>query len=481
MYSPELIDLCIPYKIMSLVRKVLPAALAAVAPEAEIPLLAAEVAEAIEGGLAIKEGFEVIKKGVDVGKAVYSNGRRVVQAVNQRLGAGPDRKAVGVSQAAMRSNSVEPSLAPRPSVSGPGPVARYSAPVTIGTKVRNSGPKITHSPSGGMRVCHRELVTTIAGSVAWDEAHYFELNPGLDHCFPWLSSIAQNFQQYRPAGSIKIEFIPTKSTATSGAIYLSPCYVADSAAPNSEEEAANLQDTLSGSVWAPLTISLPVKNLMALGPRRFIRVDAESGDLKTFDLGFVQISTVGCADTTTVGRIFVSYDFEFFTPVSADRTGLPISNGLLALAGNDGSNQVLTHAVGANITFGSILNNGLRAQYTTYGTDRAYYFPRGRYLIALSYTAANTTGTGTMSLLSKVLLSGTTNTVDGLTVSSSDYAAVTSVTSSYVAYCGNFLLVISDPSASVMFTATLSFGGGSGTGVILNDNGNVPKCYITLL
>jgi hypothetical protein len=50
-------------------------------------------------------------------------------------------------------------------------------------------------------VCHREYLGDIQGTAGFNNTAY-PLNPGMSQTFPWLSTVAENFQEYRIHGLV---------------------------------------------------------------------------------------------------------------------------------------------------------------------------------------------------------------------------------------------------------------------------------------
>lgn len=81
----------------------------------------------------------------------------------------------------------------------------------LNAKTFNSIPSFRPSKRG-VRVVHREYLGDIrASSVAGEfKVQSYSLNPGLFQTFPWLSSFAQQFDQWQPNGMVA--FIKTLSS-----------------------------------------------------------------------------------------------------------------------------------------------------------------------------------------------------------------------------------------------------------------------------
>jgi hypothetical protein len=85
--------------------------------------------------------------------------------------------------------------------------AYYDAPKGVAT---NS----TSPPSFGSNrtiVKHREFIGNIQGSTSFS-INTFNVNPGDEQTFPWLSALAVNYEKYRPIGVI-FEFKSTSANA----------------------------------------------------------------------------------------------------------------------------------------------------------------------------------------------------------------------------------------------------------------------------
>lgn len=64
---------------------------------------------------------------------------------------------------------------------------------------------IIQNTSGGCIVRHREYLGDLQGSQGFILESY-NINPGNPKLFPWLSSVANNFEQWCPRGMIYINF-----------------------------------------------------------------------------------------------------------------------------------------------------------------------------------------------------------------------------------------------------------------------------------
>lgn len=76
------------------------------------------------------------------------------------------------------------------------------------------GIPMMHNTGQSVTVRHKEFVCSIAGSTNFTIQRTLTLNPGLAGTFPWLSGIAQNFQEFNIKGAV-FHYVPTSGTAVS--------------------------------------------------------------------------------------------------------------------------------------------------------------------------------------------------------------------------------------------------------------------------
>jgi len=268
------------------------------------------------------------------------------------------------------------------SIAGPSRIIEMDAPVAKSYKIMTGRPSVKGSGQS-VRVRHRELVVpTIAGTSSFAVANSLSLNPGLSGVFPWLSTIAANWEQFCFHG-LKAEYIPIAPSSTQGDILLSPDYDASDPAPTTEQQAANNKDSVMDSCWKRLVLVFNKQSMMALGPRRFVRQSAVAGDIKTFDVGKLFVCSNNASGSPTFGKLFLEYDVEFFIPQSSPNTDTaPLSTSLFTRA----TNQSFTSGVAAPIQYATSNFDPL-----SIGPAAAGVFtpPAGCYKISTSVSAAD--------------------------------------------------------------------------------------------
>lgn len=214
---------------------------------------------------------------------------------------------------------LKPSKAGAASGSSTIKIEQVRAPVAVGNSVSRRGPISQPLKRGGIRLVNRELVQgDLTGTGAnWYKLVNLELNPGLKQTFPWLSTVAQNYTEYR-FKRLTVIYVPTCPTTVSGDIYITPLYDPSQPFPTSENEAADAIDTKSGSVF--LSHSCHLKpNSMFQGPnsKKLVRSMSMSGAKGLYDCGRISISQVNTDPSTytsTLGKIFIEYEVELYAP-----------------------------------------------------------------------------------------------------------------------------------------------------------------------
>nr|URG17122.1 MAG: coat protein [Narnaviridae sp.] len=155
----------------------------------------------------------------------------------------------------------------------------------------------------------------------------YVINPGLAESFPWLSTQATNWQQYR-FHSLRYRFVTRTGTSTIGSVILSPEYNSADNAPTSERQAMNTMDAVEDVVWKEVSTTLNVAAMFALGPRKQIRSSNIAGDTTVYDAGVMHacLAFVGAAPSNqSVGKLWVDYDVELFVPQTTTAIATRIS------------------------------------------------------------------------------------------------------------------------------------------------------------
>ena len=173
-------------------------------------------------------------------------------------------------------------------------------------------------------VAHREYIKDITtSSVAGAfKNESFIINPGQAATFPWLSSIAENYEQYRVHGMI-FQFVTTSADALNstntalGTVIMATDYNAASPAYTNKQQMENSQ--YANSAKPSVSQMHGIECAPALTPvsQLFTRSGAlPSGqDSRWYDLAKFQLATTGFqAAGVVVGELWCTYLIEFMKP-----------------------------------------------------------------------------------------------------------------------------------------------------------------------
>ena len=204
-----------------------------------------------------------------------------------------------------------------------------SAPVSQQRVQVMTAPSMTTSAfaksDARVRVRHREYLQDISGSIAFANVQV-PINPGLPGSFPWLAQLAANYESYQ-FRSLMFEYETLSSTATAGKVMMAVDYDASDSAPGNKTELMAFHDSVSSATWQECCFKADPQDLKKFGSQRFVRAgNAPSNtDIKTYDIGTLNIATQGMSGTSAVGELYVSYDVELMTP---QLNQVPVSSGI---------------------------------------------------------------------------------------------------------------------------------------------------------
>lgn len=183
-----------------------------------------------------------------------------------------------------------------------------------------------HSKGRPIVVTHEELfdtvsvpsVSTPAFTILNSGAGY-PIQPGTATLFPWLSQLAQAFEQYR-FRRFCIKYYTRVGTTTNGETTIYVDTDVNDPSVTSEVQAISFDDRMNGPAYCEATRSFHVlpTDLHPDGQRKFIRTvsDPSDNDAKTFDAGNVWSAVEGFAASTAAvwGYLTVEYEIELWKP-----------------------------------------------------------------------------------------------------------------------------------------------------------------------
>jgi len=231
--------------------------------------------------------------------------------MNSRVLTWPDPIHMSANAKMVKKNTQKKSKS-QTSQSQVGKPVNYSA--ASSSQTRTGQAKISHT-SKGMRVVHSELIDSVNGSINFT-ALKFPVQPGNARTFPWLSVIANQWDEYT-IHKIHFRYITRLGNQTVGSVLMAPDYDASDPTPIDERSMTQHQDCVENVTYAPQTCVLRKQSMFGIGPRRFVRSVLVAGtDVKMYDCANFYFGTVGQVGSSEIGKLWVDYDVEFFVPQS---------------------------------------------------------------------------------------------------------------------------------------------------------------------
>jgi len=196
---------------------------------------------------------------------------------------------------------------------------RYdSAPVSRQRTQKMTTPNLSSSMFGGdgrIRVRHREYFSDIVSPNNGFNDTSFSIQPGNSIMFPWLSTIAENYESYK-FNSLSFEYETMCATSQAGKLLMAVDFDASDAPPINKTQLMADHNAVSSAVWQECCYKASKEDLNKFGPQKFVRTgNVAATDIKTYDIGNLQVATQGAGGSSlTVGELYVSYDVELMTP-----------------------------------------------------------------------------------------------------------------------------------------------------------------------
>lgn len=302
----------------------------------------------------------------------------------------------------------------RSSVSGRGEYVANS--LFVGGQSKHSAISGHDGEMSSVEIVRREYVCDIFSPedpTAFTNQAY-NINPGLKSVFPWLSQLSGNYAEYEMRQMV-VEFIPTVSAySTTGALGTVMGAVSANAGDepfDSKSQMMSYEGSISGVVTDKLLIGVecdPNKN--GGSAIRYVRTGAMPAgqDIKTYDMGVVQIATQGLSATsyptgTQIGMLFVSYRVRLHKPALYDALGYSDPQDDFCPGAADSTIALPLGSVprkGSNNTIGGEIRNEGGQQY--------YYFPDNfsGYVEIMFFTNGDVDGLNTVELIAGSNITG---------------------------------------------------------------------------
>jgi hypothetical protein len=184
-------------------------------------------------------------------------------------------------------------------------------------------PKFSAAGKRGTKIVEREMIGTVSAGALVSGATIFNnvslaINPANELCFPWLSTIASQFDQWEPNGII-FEFVSTSSDFNGASQALGTVIMATDYDPYDSTYTSKVQMENSDYACATKPSNSLVHGIecdVHERPTPILYTNVTNNTaipISQTTLGNFQIATQGCSvANVTLGELWVSYDITFY-------------------------------------------------------------------------------------------------------------------------------------------------------------------------
>lgn len=259
------------------------------------------------------------------GRTPYTR-RKVYRRAPFAFGVRKTRRAIAARAPQQRSLFPKSAGALGPKLAGLGEYTIRSNTLMKALDMGMDPPRVNNTNKGEATIVkHREYVQDITSGTGNPSAFKrddFSVNPGNSTLFPWLSSIAINYQEYEIRGMIvEIKTLSTDfSTSFSlGSVFASADYNVLGPDPANKQQIENME--YASSAKPSCSIILPIECDPRNDSNTHLYVaknnDYQGGDRRLFDLCKIYIGSQGlpAATGSTIAELWISYEVALFKPI----------------------------------------------------------------------------------------------------------------------------------------------------------------------
>ena len=198
------------------------------------------------------------------------------------------------------------------------------APAAISKKARTKVPKIKRLPNGETIISHCEYFfdlgrnTTVVYPTSGAALLNTHVNPANPVMFPWLSSIAPNYESYR-FESLEVEYQPQCGSATDGVVMMAIDYDPSDAPAISKTQLMSYESSVKGAAWQNFSHVSKKPNLAKQKeyyPEYSVNPSTSPSVLRQNNVGTLEAVAIGQGGDapTVIGELFVHYVIRLKTP-----------------------------------------------------------------------------------------------------------------------------------------------------------------------
>jgi hypothetical protein len=189
---------------------------------------------------------------------------------------------------------------------------------------------------------------TVANQPNFQNLYTLPCNPGQSSTFPWLYTIAKNYEKYRfleLCFFYKPEVTEFTANVNTGKVILSADYDASDAPPATKQQMEDVDPHADGMPYQSIMLTLDPKQMFQMSDARYVRIGGLPGstDIKTYDCANFFLAVQGQVANSTIGELHVRYTVELSVPVIEDIAQAPLNYSVTSF---QDSNASLTTTIG---------------------------------------------------------------------------------------------------------------------------------------
>jgi len=293
-------------------------------------------------------------------------------------------------------------------------LSQVMAPVAKSMVVKVAKPQI-NTKKDYIEVSNSELISTsVTAAAAFSVGSSIALNPANSVVFPWLSSVAKNYELYK-FSRIKFIYVPFCSTASAGEIMLAFDYDSTDSAPISEQIMSSLKSFSASPVWQSNSVSADLRDMNAFVQWRYVSGASIVGAIDSNDTNagsFFLASSNGGGGA--VGKLYVEYTVQLKSP-QLDVAGSSAQSAYGVYLGGAGIATDVPFGTTRTTTFGG--SGLLVVAANDSGLKSVIQFNQaGNYMITFTIGGTGLTGAISTSLTSGISIQNVGGFLSGTTV-----------------------------------------------------------------
>jgi len=259
-------------------------------------------------------------------------------------------------------------------------------------------PQIINSVNnGGMIIRHREYLGDLYGNEAAYSSTLYPINPGQAGSFPWLSQVANAFEEYEFRGlvyefkSLSSDAVLSSTASTAlGFVAMATQYNAGGPPFATKRALENYEFSNSNKPSCSFIHPIECKRSLNVDTHLYVRVGAvpNNQDVKTYDMGLLNVAVGGMQNSTgsVIGELWCTYEIELYHPKFLDNAG--VLSDHFVTSGASAANPLGT-------TFNPSTGNNLGIAIAGVTGGERLYFPAtdsaGKYLISVVWNGTAAT------------------------------------------------------------------------------------------